>query len=266
MKTGKIKKRNRNVKAWAARFLIFTFLVGLLTSFHAADVQAATSASKSNKALSMKVSFNGETHAKGTVSDETWSTNTYMLSAAYKKDVKVQKGMKSTQTLYLPASLFKKKGDEVCLSLYLDIKTTKGKEVGKLWGMESYTVRKGSKNVELYKNGTDGKEKKVQTVKKSGKYYKVTIKNQSYQSYIWSDAGKGTKVAKYNKKAQVAQGFYITGLCTKSKNVTVYADDLSLKSDATYKITFDKKDYRNLWGWYCKGNGKKCKVSVAAVK
>lgn len=174
--------------------------------------------------------------------------------------------MKTTQTLYLPVSLFKEKGDEVCLSTYLDIKTTKGKEIGKLWGVEAYTVRKGNKNVELFKNGTDGKEKKIKTVKKSGSYYKVTINNQSYQDIIWSDAGKGTKVGKYNKNSVVSQGFYMTGLCTKNKNVKVFVDDLSLKSDATYKITFDKKDYRNIWGWYCKGSGKKCKASVVTVK
>ena len=52
--------RNKRWTAWAAKFLVFTFLVGLLTSFQAADVQAATGASKSNKALSMKVTFNGK--------------------------------------------------------------------------------------------------------------------------------------------------------------------------------------------------------------
>lgn len=261
--------RNKRWTAWAAKFLVFTFLVGLLTSFHAADVQAATGASKSNKALSMKVTFNG----KKSDSTDNWNANTYVLNTQYKKADKLKNGMKSSMTVYIPTATLKKDGDCVHISTFVALyETKKGEWRGDINGQYTVMLRKNGKKIELAKwNETKQKEEKIgklATYKKSGKYYVVTINNMTYQSKMWNSKGKQVKVSSLSGKSKyyMAQCVNITGLCAKSKNVNLYVDNLTLNGNTTQKVTFDKKDYIDIWGWYCKGNGKGWKVSVSAIK
>ncbi len=239
--------KKTKVTIHTARLLVFALLIGLLIPFGALDAQAAA-----NKALSMKVSFNGKT-SSDEVTDDDWNNNSYMMYAAYKKNVKVQKGMKASQTIYFPASVLKKDGDCINFSIFLNIDNTNGKVVGCLWGADAFTICRENGKVKLKRfNTIKGKEQKVgnlATLKKSGQYYVVSIKNLTFQSKIWPDSGKPVKVAKYNKKCNVAQAVSFTGLCRKTNSAVVYLDNLSLKSDSTYKISFDKKDYKDVWGW-----------------
>lgn len=145
-------------------------------------------------------------------------------------------------------------------------------ERGDINGQYTVMLRKNGKKIELAKwNETKQKEEKIgklATYKKSGKYYVVTIKNMTYQSKMWNSKGKQVKVSSLAGKSKyyMAQCVNITGLCAKSKNVNLYVDNLTLNGNTTQKVTFDKKDYRDVLGWYCKGNGKGWKVSVSAIK
>ncbi len=251
-----MKAKKQNLTAWIARILVLTLFIGVLVPFGATDVWAA-----SNKGLSMKVTFDGK---------KNWDANTYTMYATYKKTTKVQSGMKTTQTVYIPTSALKKNDDEVDISTFLAVNDKKGNFVGDIWSYYAVILRKVNGKVEcvLWNNAKEKEQsaKNMVTLKKSGKYYVVTIKNMNYQSKMWGDDGKFQKVATYKKTSYVAHAVYITGLCSKTKNAVVYSDNLSLKNgSSTQKITFDKKDYSTLWGW-CGKTDKEYKVSVKAIK
>lgn len=260
-----MKVKKHNLTAWIARILVLTLFVGVLVPFGTTDVWAA-----SNKGLSMKVTFNGKTYANTEITDKDWQNNTYTMYATYKKTTKVQSGMKTTQTVYIPTAAFKKNGDEVNISTFLAVNDKKGNFVGDIWGCYAVILRKVNGKVKcvLYNNATEKEQsaKNMVTMKKSGKYYVVTIKNMNYQSKMWDDNGKSKKVATYKKTSYVSHAIYITGLCNKTKNAVVYGDNFSLKNGkSTQKISFDKKDYSDIWGW-CSKTEKECKVSVTAIK
>ncbi len=255
--------KKTKVTIHTARLLVFALLIGLLIPFGALDAQAAA-----NKALSMKVNFNGKTYREE-VTDDDWNDNSYTMYATYKKNVKIQKGMKVSQTAYVPVSLLKKNGDQVNLCVYLDLETTKGKYVGSIWGAYSFSIRKEDKGIVLtrWNNAKEREEKagKLASFKKSGKYYVVQIKNLTFEPNIWTENATAIKVAKYNKTCRVSQALNVVGLCAKSKNAAVYTDNLSIKSNSTQKISFDKKDYKDVWGWSAKKD-KEWPVSVAKIK
>lgn len=55
----------------------------------------------------------------------------------------------------------------------------------------------------------------------------------------------------------------VAGTCSKVSNKYIYVDDLMLKGTSTQKITFNKKDYAFVDGFY---KDKARTVKVAAIK
>lgn len=239
-----------------ARVLVLTLLIGIFAAVPSAEASAAT-----NKALRTKVAFDGQKE-----SDEAWENNSYTLTAAYKNTTKLKKNMKASETVYVPVAALKKNGDTVHMDTFVAVSNAKsGEWVGDVRSNYTVMLIKEGKKVRLgLWNIAKSKEEKIgkyATVKKSGKYYVVTIKNLPLMNKMYV-AEEQIKAINTKTKYDTALSVNVTGTCSKTSGY-VYADDLKLQAAKTQTITFDKKDYKWLAGWH---KDKELKVKVVSVK
>ncbi len=236
-------KKQGKLKKFIAKFLVLALCVGVFSAIPSAMAQAAT-----HKGLQMKVSFNGKREG-----EKAYNDNTYGLIAGYKKNAKVKKNMSVSGKVYVPTSALKKDGDSIHITLWLDLCTKKGDYVGAINSNYTIMLIKEGNKLRLAKwNNSKEKEGKIGSLasyKKSNNYYVITLKNVPLENKYLDTEGK--KVSLNTKTTySLNQGITVTGTCSKVSNKYVYVDDLMLKGTSTQKITFDKKDYRFVDGFY----------------
>ena len=154
--------------------------------------------------------------------------------------------MKLSVKVYVPASALKKNWDRVYVNTGIDLENSKnGKYAGTISSRYPVILIKDGKKiqVELYDSVTDRNIKagKLESCKKSGKYYMITVNNMPLRNVV----SKDEKESKINTKTKynIIQGVAITGVCSKSSGY-IYVDDIKFSGVTTQKITFNKKDYK----------------------
>ena len=239
-----------------AKFLVLALFVGVFAAIPSATAQAAT-----NKAMQMKVSFNGKRD-----SAQAYNDNIYGMLAGYKKTAKVKKNMSVSGKVYVPVSALKKSEDSVHVDVWLDLCNKKGDYIGAIDSKYTIILTKEGKKVSLVKwNKSKEKIEKIGSLasyKKSNNYYVITLKNVPIENkYINT---KDKKVSLNTKTTyNLNQGIIVTGTCSKVSKKYIYVDDLMLKGTSTQKITFNKKDYTFVDGFY---KDKARTVKVTAIK
>ena len=250
-----MKKQGKLTKLMA-KLLVLALFVGVFAAIPSATAQAAT-----NKAMQMKVSFNGKRD-----SAQAYNDNCYGMMAGYKKTAKVKKNMSVSGKVYVPVSALKKSGDSIHIDFWMDLCSKKGDYIGSIDSKYTIILTKDGKKVSLVKwNKSKEKIEKIGSLasyKKSNNYYVITLKNVPLENQYVNTKDKRVSL---NTKTtyNLNQGISVAGTCSKVSNKYIYVDDLMLKGTSTQKITFNKKDYAFVDGFY---KDKARTVKVAAIK
>lgn len=244
-----------------AGFLAFIMFLGVFTILSETQVQAAA-----NKALQIKVSFNGKRD-----SDKAYDQNNYVVTTGYKGTTKLKSGMTFSAKVYVPVAALKKDGDTVHIDNFINLNKKVKKEYQYVGSVNSnYTVMlmKAGKKIKLARwNISKEKEEKIgnyATYEKSGKYYVITLKNVPLKNKYIDVNGKSKKLDT-SSTFMLSQGVSVVGTCSKVSGY-VYLDNLQIKGTAKTisKITFNSKDYE--WtNAYRSNAGKEVKVSIKKV-
>lgn len=240
----KISKSLRNT------FLKLMAVVMVFTTLTAVPATQANAAA--NKALKITAAFDGYT-----ITENGRSKNTYYVDALYtKKQVKLSKNMTMQATVYLPASLLSGVNNQFHLFTNIIMCDNMWKTVGIIGDKTNYSIM-------VYNDGHTVKASSTGSnrvsVKKSGKYYKVTLKIPMNSKYYYN--GK-LKTIKANKAYNVALEVEVMGSQMNGKG-TIYVDDLKINSKPGVSMNFSKKDFA---ATSFTGTGKKVKVSAAKIK
>ena len=235
-------------KPWTpiiARILTIALVFGAVFS-----VGTLTASAASNKALRMKVSFDGKDTGDGKDNATIWNNNTYSSFACYQNASKISNKIRICGTVYLPKKALSKAYSSIHIAPYLDVTTNTDAQdyLGWLGGRYSIVAFNNGKKVALdvwdnVKEKECSNSKYAKLTSYNSKYYKLT-----YNIPVLSKLDVDGKAVKINtsKKYRLVHGTDITGLGTKQKNIYVYMDDCKITSGSKTlgRITFDKKDYR----------------------
>lgn len=238
MKNKKTAYGNRTpLKRITALFLASAMILGITVFSQTIPVSAAV-----NKALQMKVSFNGKT-----TGEAAWS----IFQACYKSKIKLSKNATITQTLYIPKKALSKKNSEVNISAYVDLlPSKKSGYVGHIQSKYSLTLRRNAKKIEISGWNLETGRQDSSKVRKctkltsyNSKYYKVTFAFP-LQKKMTNPKGKMVSI-NYKNKYRLLHGVSVAGRGAKANNVYLYADNFIIKSGSKTldRITFNKKDY-----------------------
>lgn len=227
-----------------------------------------------NKAVRLRVSFNG----KSEKTEADWDRNSYQVAAANKTQGNLKSKTIVSCKVYIPKTLLKKNGD--FLNFYADMnlftyapkntgsefwnKKTKTEWNGSISGMHVvYVTKKGNKcSLKVYNSVKDKNEKspkKYATIKSSGKYYVLNMKGVLENKYIDT---KG-KTRKLNTKKKYILSPVMTIHGAGKTSGYIYVDKITVKAVKSYKITFNKKDYRAMD--VCRNDGKKVKWKITKL-
>lgn len=255
------------------RSRVLTILMAVLTLFVSVAVfpQDTVAAAAKNKAVRIKVSFNG----KESTTDKIWDQNTYGISTLLKSKSKVKKNTTVSYKVVVPKTLLKKNGDVLlfCMDLNLLEKYKDGsyRGVGSINKTRWCSIRKEGKKVYLgiyneVKDKDEGevvvKGKKVQkvgnaTIKEQGKYYVITMKDTLRNTYYDYKTDKNKKI-NTKKSYYLMPEFVIHGDCSKLSG-EIYLDEFTVNAAKKQTVTFNKKDYTEVGGrhyggkdWYSK--------------
>ena len=190
-----------------------------------------------------------------------------MFGALPKKKCKATKNMKLSCTLYIPTSALDK---NTFISIDPMAALTVGeKYYGTVFGKYRVHLELEKGKPVLYKETDNGLGKKLSTkigtVKKKKGFYVVTLKKIPLCSWAFDMAPENK--LKINTKKNFNIHTYIRILrhsMSKKWKGYLYVDDLTLHAGKTLKMTFDKKDYKELLAY--KWVEEKVKASVAVVK
>ncbi len=242
------------------RFISCMLLVLIMALGSATGAGAATV----NKALKLKnASFSK-------VTEETqmhFATRGAELCASLPKTDKIKKsGMKVSATVYIPKTALKEAGDEISIDVYLYLQGTKaGKNnLKQNTGPEGWNYYKGfvetkydltlrlNKNKKLVtvkhewsKNRKESKAGNYISVKSSGSYYVVNLKNVPVTDFYGLEENSQMDT----KTAFILSPSVLFISTTKDDwKGNLYIDNLKLKSASkTQTVKFDTKDYRSLY-------------------
>ncbi len=242
------------------RFVSCMLLVLLMALGSATGAGAATV----NKALKLKnASFSKVTEEN----QMHYASRGAELCAALPKTDKIKKsGMKVSATVYIPKKALKEAGDEVFIDVYLYLQGTKaGKNnLKQNVGPENWSYYKGfvetkydftlrlDKNKKLVtvkhqwsNNKKESKAGNYLSVKSSGSYYVVNLKNVPVTDYYGPEEGSPMDT----KTTFILSPSVLILSNTKGDwKGNLYIDNLKLKSASkTQTVKFDSKDYRCLY-------------------
>lgn len=232
---------------------LFTALFALVFSLTAfsTNVNAAV-----NKAARLYVSFDGKKEVK----EQDWDKHVYSIDTMLSKTSKIKSGMTVSYKIYIPKTLFKKNGDGIdfCMDLGLltqDKKTKQYKGIGSVNKTRWISVEKNGKKISLGGcNDATGKvtnNPKYASIKTSGKYYVLTMKDTLGKVYYDYKAEKEKKI---NTKTAytLVPSLVVHGYGSKFSGY-IYLDEFTVKAAKTLKVTFNKKDYKDMGAWYWGG-------------
>lgn len=255
-----MKSMKENVKLHIVA--VFAALFALALSLAAFTTRAEAAA---NKAARLYVSFDGKKEVK----EEDWSKHVYSIDPMLPKTSKIKSGMTVTYKVYFPKTLLKKDGDgiDICMDLNLltqDKKTGAYKRIGSVNKARWAFVKKEGKKVSLQvcKDATGAviKNPSYASIKSSGKYYVVTMKDVLGKVYYDNKTGK-EKTINTKTSYTIAPSLVIHGIGKFSGYI--YLDELTVKAAKTQKVTFNKKDYKDIQAIYWGGKDwtKKLKIT-----
>ena len=175
--------------------------------------------------------------------------NHIFFGATQKSKGKATKTMKLSCEVYLPVSALKSDGDHFIIDPMVGLWDDKG-YYGTIYGKYRVCLQLQNKKPVLLKETDKGigakLSSKVATVKKSGKYYVITIKKIPLCN--WAFDMTPDKKIKIVTNKNVYLDTYVR-VCLRGKkawNGYVYVDNLTLYAKKTQKMTFNKKDYKDL--------------------
>ena len=198
-----------------------------------------------------------------------------ILATQKKADKLAKSTMKISGKVYIPLTAFTKKNDEIAISPQLNLSNYPFKEgqdnyAGVVYSKYDVILKYTGSEIILYKQtGSPSDQKRTSigsyaSVKKSGDYYIVTLKNLPLTGDCF-DANDEMTTIKTNKKFILNSGFTVFSTTSKEWKGTVMVDNIQLKTASmTQKITFDKKDYQGFYvsNW---ASGGDTKASVAKI-
>lgn len=239
--------------------LMLVFVLGLQIAWFAnpMTVEAA------NKAARIK--FSTEKTLKG---DIAWHyENGVAIRTVSAGKIKLKKNSTISADLYVPKEALAKKGSMVVVDLSPDMDINGNNYI--LLAKYRFTLKNTGKKIKITKSkhSIESKEfswstrsdgnasSKMITCKKSGKYYKISIKNNPMLNYM----GTADKNGCYTNKVKIITNKSGTPSLQvdvffnqKIKNKYFYVDNIKMSGATSKTVTFDKNDYDSnyLIGWY----------------
>ena len=177
-------------------------------------------------------------------------------------------------TVYIPQDMLSKNGATVQLPSGLDVYAASSENdfVGYLSSRYEFTIENVDGSLAYYywdnqknKEVKSASVKKMLSVKKAGKYYKVTVKNSTFDNKLWGENGKSTKAKKTlgSKKYLMNPSIHVTAAPGKKiSGEYMYFDDITIKHGSSITYNFSKKNYDWLWG---SSSGKDVKAKVVKL-
>lgn len=234
------------------------FFLTLSVFMSSVSVSAAT-----NKAARLYVTFDGKEEVK----DGDWDKHVYSIGLFLPKTSKVKSGMTVSYKIYIPKSLFKKDGDyvDICMDLTLAGKDKNGYYgVGSIYKTRWVSIEKRGKKFEgRICNDVTGKMEKFSkyaSLKSSGNYYVLTMKDVLGKNYYDYKARKNKKINTKTAYTLIPE-LVIHG--NGKFSGYIYLDEFTVKAAKTQKVTFSgAKEYTNLGAsyWGSKDWTKKLKI------
>ena len=237
------------------KILITILCVFCISAFCGTAVFAAV-----NKAVRVKVTL-PETSEKN-IDDQS-----VFFGGTLNKKCKATKNMKLSCTVYIPVNALKK-GDFFVIDPMVGLNTP-SKYLGTVFGKYRVQVEMNNKGTfNIWKQTDEGVAGKLgskyASVKKQGNFYVVTIKKIPLCSWAFNGT-PDNKVKMYTAKSLYLSA-YARVYRNSSKKWTgyLYMDNITLYAQKTLKMTFDKKDYKDVFAY--KFNSFKSGTVKAAVK
>ena len=258
------KKRSMWFRAAACMIAVLILTLGSVSS-----VSAAT-----NKALKLtKASFSDKTHRNNEKGAE-------MSAALLKKDKLKKTGMNFSAKVYFPVKALNEKDDMIFVDCYLylqDAKTAVPKKrtgPSDQWpGYMGFVETKfdivvqynGKKLPTLMKRswatGKFSKAGKYASIEKKGGYYILTLNKMPFSSKYYNVKMKEKPILT-NRTYVLSPSVLLISETAKEWKGNLYADDLKVKSaKKTQTITFNKKDYKALYGSNWASGDVKCSIA-----
>lgn len=269
-----MKKTLISFKKTAGWMMIFVLALILAMTF-IAPASLAAAKKTTNKALKANVSFTGISEAAmndGSLSQEeitkAMSANSYSLATSIDGAIKLNRKMTLSAKFYIPKAMLKNQGSKINLLPLLICRCSNCPTVYQIWGKYAVVVSKdaGKVKINLYDaKSAPVKTEKTASLKKKGKYYVLTLKNYPMNAKTHEEKGITRSV-----KVPVS-GTYHTDVLTSMTAMgsafkgAVYVDDLKLSAKKITKISYDKKDYKKVYG-FSTYSGKKITVATSAIR
>lgn len=200
-------------------------------------------------------------------------TNRNLVGCVYLKTKgKLTKSMKFSGTVWIPEKALSSAGDSIIIEPFVSFAKKKSDfknrdNVSGVFCKKTLLLRAGSKKKGklVRRDPLTGKETaigKYGTVRKSGSYYVVTIKNLPLADYLVDVTEQGFVKNKFSTKTN----YYLTmeinlhSTAKKAWSGYVYMDNLKVKASKTWKTAFEKKDYDRAEGYAWDGTKVACAV------
>lgn len=183
-----------------------------------------------------------------------WDNNAYDFDVILKEKMKLKKTMYMSAKIYVPQSYFKKNLDEIGFHLDGFAFSRNGDNPKGEYAFSSkywifIRLTNGKVTIRRYNELTDKEEKigSMGTLKKSGKYYVVTMKNVPYKPTAYS-IPKSRDNVKYNtsKKYYLIPQIMIWNNVARKGTTDIYIDEVFVTGSKKLGTTFDKKNYEDV--------------------
>ncbi len=247
---------------------VLAIILVMASVFCTYDVSYAAKKAKKppNKAARITAKFDGKTWSKG------YRKNGYDFEIGFTTFSKVTTSMKSSVVVYVPQKSLTSKDAEVVVKPCLAVcdKTT---------GVLYYTVIP-KKYVDVINTASGVKVRLCDTngnrtaapkgmvkLARTGKFYRITIKNLPMENYgsTWNSKGVEIKNAiNTNKVYDLWADINVACFSSKFKG-HIYVDDIEFRAKKKLKITFNKDDYEGVTGIYLKNN-KTVPIRITTIK
>lgn len=180
--------------------------------------------------------------------------NTYSISATLPKKTKVTKSTTYSGRFLVSADFLAEDGALISWSVNLGLGKKAGQfnVIGDIQPMMYYNVANREGELHTYYNvvgdpeGHDGS--KVISVKDLGGYYEITFKSMKSKT-VWNNWVDGLDDQRIDTKTKyyATPTIYFTGFLPGTTTGRIYLDEIKVKTGTSQKVTFDKKDYKELW-------------------
>ena len=208
-----------------------------------------------NKSAQFRLKFHPLISTDASVRELLEKINTYSIIATLPKKTRVSKNTTYSGRFLVPADFLAEDGALLSWSVNLDLGKKAGQfnVIGDIQTTMYYNVSNSGGRLHTYYNvigdpeGHNGAN--VITVDNLGSYYAITFKNMKAKS-VWNNWVDGADGEPLDTKTKyyASPAIYVTGYMPITVKGRIYLDQIKVKTGSTQTITFDKKDYKELWG------------------